>query len=1133
MSWEPDTSESNAKKTRDEIEKLRQDQFFNTSAISSSSMRNSMGTSTGTGGFSFAILGDIIKEVTNDVVSGLGELREISDSYFSVVPDVSEYGNIAVVNKIANGTGTTVDTANLPQDGQLLTLRPQAGKSLTLKNNATTGNSYAGNLLLGSDITLTETESITLRYQNEVKYADTNASGDKYVGGWIVHSSGNGITSSNVNVLKDPVKVASTGNNSLHPAWGATIDGIGMVTGDRFLIKDQTTQADNGIYIWGTGALGISLRASDMSDGSVQKEGTMTYTQDGNTQAEILYAINIGGNNITIGTNANTWGEIGSGSGGGSGTIKSPCKYATTANIILSGEQSIDGTATSTSRVLVKNQTTASQNGIYVTASGSWSRSTDMATASTIEGGTMVYVTDGTVNGDNLFGLTTEGTVTVGTGNQAWANLTGGGWVGTASSSLNMVTFPIYGQYDIGGGQTNFINTDPTVGLEADLDMNTYDIKDVCRIGFELGGTAVQNTISGISTSLIPSTTNYSMHFNVPDDSEFKFTTYGRNRFRVTDTETKIYTENGGATYERLTVDNLDAWFHNINLTPTTNSQDLGGSSTNEQWRSVYGNKFRILNHTSNITTTTEGGVFMNATNGLTLKSYDLGGTNFGSATFTDKDGSNRIEFNYDMSSASGNAVFNYMRQGFKIRTNNADTDALLIYPRQNSFATNDVIIDAVDSSANGAISMKINSSERFRISMTDTTIKASTTGEINMTQPLNMSGGSSGSTHYNTISAGSVLPKAFGYTLGASGSGVSEKGWGSLYLTTEGSNADKGKITLNDHGATYMKFDESTGISLVTDDALSFISVSSVLWYITASTGMTFVIGGATTHTFQDNALSLGSGVDLVVSGNLLDFTNRATPTAGSISGDGAIYSKSVSGVDTPMWWDGTTETSMLGGGSSSGGGVNASYIWTNDETNEYDQKVYLSNATMGSSSGMNNVNARLIKDNIYYIPIYFSKACTIDEIGYECTISGGSSVTLRYGLYSNRTDNQNYPHQLLDGGGSSDVVYLSATTGASRYPLGFGKTLSVPSAGLFWVAINNTNNTSTTFRIEGGDVGGVNTVGHVYNSTANPDKFEPIQAFKESDSGNMPSTAGDDNQSIGFGDTGNRAPVIFLRVS
>jgi len=1157
MSWEPNTEENETRKTRDNLEDLKQAQFFNTSSINSSSITNSMGTSSNMSGFSFDVMGDIVEGITNTFVGGLGELYKILSGYVFITPDASEPNDTAVINKIGNGTGNTVDKANLPQDGQLLTLRPEAGKSLTLINNVKTGLSSAGNLLLGSDITLTESESITLRYQNEIKYADAINGVSENIGGWIVHSTGGGLASTNINSLKDPVKVASTGNNTLHPSWASTIDGIGMVAGDRFLVKDQSNpnEKDNGIYIWGTGALGVSVRSSDMSDGSVQKEGTMTYVQDGLTQNERLYAINIGGNNITIGTNPNTWGEIGSGSGGGSGAIKSPVKYATTADVTSWTYNNTSGTLTASgngvvvidgitlavnNRILVKDQSPANENGIYsVTTAGAvgatlvLTRSTDMSTGSTIEGGTMVYVTDGTVNGDNLFGLTTEGTVTVGTGNQAWANLTGGGWVGTASSSLNMVTFPIYGQYDIGGGQTNFINTDPTVGLEADLDMNTYDIKDVCRIGFELGGTAVQNTISGISTSLIPSTTNYSMHFNVPDDSEFKFTTYGRNRFRVTDTETKIYTENGGATYERLTVDNLDAWFHNINLTPTTNSQDLGGSSTNEQWRSVYGNKFRILNHTSNITTTTEGGVFMNATNGLTLKSYDLGGTNFGSATFTDKDGSNRIEFNYDMSSASGNAVFNYMRQGFKIRTNNADTDALLIYPRQNSFATNDVIIDAVDSSANGAISMKINSSERFRISMTDTTIKASTTGEINMTQPLNMSGGSSGSTHYNTISAGSVLPKAFGYTLGASGSGVSEKGWGSLYLTTEGSNADKGKITLNDHGATYMKFDESTGISLVTDDALSFISVSSVLWYITASTGMTFVIGGATTHTFQDNALSLGSGVDLVVSGNLLDFTNRATPTAGSISGDGAIYSKSVSGVDTPMWWDGTTETSMLGGGSSSGGGVNASYIWTNDETNEYDQKVYLSNATMGSSSGMNNVNARLIKDNIYYIPIYFSKACTIDEIGYECTISGGSSVTLRYGLYSNRTDNQNYPHQLLDGGGSSDVVYLSATTGASRYPLGFGKTLSVPSAGLFWVAINNTNNTSTTFRIEGGDVGGVNTVGHVYNSTANPDKFEPIQAFKESDSGNMPSTAGDDNQSIGFGDTGNRAPVIFLRVS
>ena len=1090
MSWEPDTEEIRLGKVRKELDDLKASTSFLNTSINEGTSSNALGVGFGVSSFNQGANGDIPQQIINNV-------QQYGSSWWGFVESVASF--MVVTPSSQNEpfpNQSTIKKINGGVDGQKTVLKPATGTTIRLLDNPNTNLSTEGDLLIGSDLVLTDTESVTLRFTTDILYSDSYENNDptkteiQKIGGWIIESTGSGSGNSTNGILKDPVKVASTGNNSLHPVWGATIDGIGMVAGDRFLVKDQTTQADNGIYIWAV--LG-STRSSDMSHGSVQKEGTMTYTQDGNTQAEILYAINIGGNNITIGTNANTWGEIGSGSGGGSGTIKSPCKYATTANITLSGEQSIDGTATSTSRVLVKNQTTASQNGIYVTATGAWARSTDMATASTIEGGTMVYVTDGTVNGDNLFGLTTEGTVIVGTTNQAWANLTGGGWVGTATSDLNM---------------------------------STYDILNVDRLKFDTTGSAVlSNTTAGINV------TADEMHLNVPDNDDFKFTVHNNTRFLITDTSTHIYTENGGANFERLRIDNTDAWFYGIALTPTTNTQLIGGSSTNEQWSNVYGNKLSILNNSSNVTTTTQGAVFTNATNGLTLKSPDLSGTNFGSATFTDKDGANRIEFNYDMSSNDGNAVFNYMRKGFKIRTNNADTDALLIYPRQNIFATNDVIIDAVDSSANGAISMKINSSERFRISMTDTTIKASTTGEINMTQPLNMSGGSSGSTHYNTISAGSVLPKAFGYTLGASGSGVSEKGWGSLYLTTEGSNADKGKITLNDHGATYMKFDESTGISLVTDDALSFTSVSSVLWNITASTGMNFVIGGATTHTFQDNALSLGSGVDLVVSGNLLDFTNRATPTAGSIFGDGAIYSKSVSGVDTPMWWDGTTETSMLGGGSSSGGGVNASYIWTNDETNEYDQMVYLSNATMGSSSGMNNVNARLIKDNIYYIPIYFSKACTIDEIGYECTISGGSSVQLRFGLYSNRTDNQNYPYQLIDGG--SDIIYLSSTTGASRYPLGFGKTLSVPSAGLFWVAINNTNNTSTTFRIEGGDVGGVNTVGHVYNTTANPDKFEPIQAFKESDSGNMPSTADDDNQSIGFGDTGNRAPVIFLRVS
>ena len=54
--------------------------------------------------------------------------------------------------------------------------------------------------------------------------------------------------------------------------------------------------------------------------------------------------------------------------------FKSPVACATTANITLSGEQTIDGVTTSASRVLVWKQTDATQNGIWKTSSAAWTR---------------------------------------------------------------------------------------------------------------------------------------------------------------------------------------------------------------------------------------------------------------------------------------------------------------------------------------------------------------------------------------------------------------------------------------------------------------------------------------------------------------------------------------------------------------------------------------------------------------------------------------------------------------------------------------------------------------------------------------------------------------------------------------
>jgi hypothetical protein len=100
----------------------------------------------------------------------------------------------------------------------------------------------------------------------------------------------------------------------------------------------------------------------------------------------------------------------------GAAAYKAPCKVATTANISLSGLQSIDGvTLVADDRVLVKDQTTASQNGIYIASSGNWERAPDWDDSRDVIEGTRVWVTDGSVNDVTEFVVTSAGPITPGT----------------------------------------------------------------------------------------------------------------------------------------------------------------------------------------------------------------------------------------------------------------------------------------------------------------------------------------------------------------------------------------------------------------------------------------------------------------------------------------------------------------------------------------------------------------------------------------------------------------------------------------------------------------------------------------------------------------------------------------------
>lgn len=103
---------------------------------------------------------------------------------------------------------------------------------------------------------------------------------------------------------------------------------------------------------------------------------------------------------------------------------KQATKAATTANITLSGAQTIDGVSiVAGDRVLVKNQTDQTENGIYVAAAGAWARSADANTGASLDGAA-VYVQQGTVNADSGWTQTTSN-VTIGVSNIVWSQFSG------------------------------------------------------------------------------------------------------------------------------------------------------------------------------------------------------------------------------------------------------------------------------------------------------------------------------------------------------------------------------------------------------------------------------------------------------------------------------------------------------------------------------------------------------------------------------------------------------------------------------------------------------------------------------------------------------------------------------------
>lgn len=190
---------------------------------------------------------------------------------------------------------------------------------------------------------------------------------------------------------------------------------------------------------------------------------------------------------------------------------KQPVVCATTANITLSGEQTIDGILTSGSRVLVKDQSTGAENGIYVSAAGAWARASDMQ-AGTTAAGTAVFVEQGTVSADVMFVCTDDTLDVVGTDSLTFSSYgTGGGGGETnTASNVNVGGVGVFKQKTgvnlefrgVNAGSAKLTVTLDAGNNEIDVDLGSVALADLS----DVTGTTGSGTVVVMQTSPVLTT---------------------------------------------------------------------------------------------------------------------------------------------------------------------------------------------------------------------------------------------------------------------------------------------------------------------------------------------------------------------------------------------------------------------------------------------------------------------------------------------------------------------------------------------------------------------------------------------------------------------------------------------------
>lgn len=375
-----------------------------------------------------------------------------------------------------------------------------AGRQGTVTSVAVSGST--GLSVSGSPITTSGTITLTLGTELQ-GLSGLSASGlvvrtgtGTYASRTINGTTGNIVVTDGDGVSGNPtVNLATVTQGTSGSFLKVTLDGYGRVVGNTAVVASDITTLVDSIYVNAAGD-----------------------TMSGN--------LNMGGNLITnlaapvSGTDAVTKNYVDSVLTGLS--WKQAVRVATTAPGNLAtdfeaGDTVDDVTLVAGDRILIKNQTDQTENGIYVVqSSGAPIRADDANTGAELRGAS-VYVEEGTTNGDTGWSQTTNGTIVIGSTNIVWAQFSGSGaYAAGAGLTLTGNTFSITAPVAIslgGTGLTSLGTANQVLGVNAGatgLEYKTLTAGTGISINHSSGAVTIANTgVTSVGLSL-PSIFNVS-----------------------------------------------------------------------------------------------------------------------------------------------------------------------------------------------------------------------------------------------------------------------------------------------------------------------------------------------------------------------------------------------------------------------------------------------------------------------------------------------------------------------------------------------------------------------------------------------------------------------------------------------